>query len=84
MSAFSAANVIGLMFSLGMFGSVFLLSQYLQVVQGYSPLEAGVRTLPWTAAPMLVAPAAGALVPRLGARSILVSGSRRPSRGTCT
>lgn len=72
--AFSAANVIGLMFSLGMFGSVFLLSQYLQVVQGYSPLEAGVRTLPWTAAPMLVAPAAGALVPRLGARSILVTG----------
>lgn len=71
---FSAANVIGLTFSLGMFGSVFLLSQYLQVVQGYSPLEAGVRTLPWTAAPMVVAPIAGALVPRLGARSILVVG----------
>ena len=44
---------------MGMFGSVFLLVQYLQVVQGYSPLEAGVRTLPWTAAPMLVAPVAG-------------------------
>ncbi|WP_082482036.1 MULTISPECIES: MFS transporter [unclassified Aeromicrobium] len=72
--AFSAANVIGLMFSLGMFGSVFLLSQYLQVVQGYSPLEAGLRTLPWTAAPMVVAPIAGALVPRLGARSLLVVG----------
>lgn len=71
---FSAANVIGLMFSLGMFGAVFLLSQYLQVVQGYSPLEAGLRTLPWTAAPMVVAPIAGALVPRLGARNILVVG----------
>ncbi len=71
---FSAANVIGLMFSLGMFGSVFLLSQYLQVVQGYSPLEAGVRTLPWTAAPMVVAPIAGALVPRVGARALLVLG----------
>lgn len=72
--AFGAANVVGLLFSLGMFGSVFLLSQYLQVVQGYSPLEAGVRTLPWTAAPMVVAPLAGALVPRLGARALLVAG----------
>ena len=58
--AFSVANVIGLFFTLGMFGTVFLLSQYLQIVQGYSPLEAGLRTLPWTAAPMVVAPIAGA------------------------
>ena len=57
---FSVANVIGLTFTLGMFGTVFLLAQYLQVVQGYSPLEAGIRTLPWTAAPMVVAPIAGA------------------------
>ena len=57
---FSVANVIGLTFTIGMFGTVFLLSQYLQVVQGYSPLEAGLRTLPWTAAPMVVAPIAGA------------------------
>ncbi len=31
-----------------MFGAIFLLAQFLQVVQGYSPLEAGLRTLPWT------------------------------------
>ncbi|HXH80105.1 MFS transporter [Nocardioides sp.] len=71
---FSVANVIGLTFSLGMFGAVFLLSQYLQVVEGYSPLEAGVRTLPWTAAPMVVAPLAGALAPRTGLRALLVTG----------
>ncbi len=71
---FSVANVIGLTFTLGMFGAVFLLAQYLQVVQGYSPLEAGIRTLPWTAAPMVVAPVAGALVGRLGLRVLLVSG----------
>src|SRR6478735_3569448 len=53
---FRVANIIFLMFTLGMFGTVFLLAQYLQVVQGYSPLEAGIRTLPWTAAPMVVAP----------------------------
>jgi EmrB/QacA subfamily drug resistance transporter len=71
---FSVANVIFLMFTLGMFGTVFLLAQYLQIVQGYSPLEAGIRTLPWTAAPMIVAPIAGALVGRLGYRALLFTG----------
>jgi EmrB/QacA subfamily drug resistance transporter len=71
---FSVANVIGLTFTVGMFGTVFLLSQYLQVVQGYSPLEAGLRTLPWTAAPMVVAPLAGALSARTGLRGLLVTG----------
>ncbi len=71
---FSVANVIGLTFTIGMFGTVFLLSQYLQVVQHYSPLEAGLRTLPWTAAPMVVAPLAGLLSPRTGLRSLLVVG----------
>ena len=71
---FSVANVIGLFFTLGMFGAVFLLSQYLQIVQGYTPLEAGIRTLPWTAAPMVVAPIAGLLVPRTGLRPLLLSG----------
>ncbi len=71
---FSAANAIGLFFTLGMFGAVFLLAQYLQIVQGYSPLEAGVRTLPWTAAPMIVAPLAGLLASRTGLRSLLLVG----------
>ncbi len=71
---FTIANIIFLMFTLGMFGTVFLLAQYLQIVQGYSPLEAGIRTLPWTAAPMVVAPIAGALVGRLGYRTLLVTG----------
>ncbi|MEJ7649921.1 MAG: MFS transporter [Nakamurella sp.] len=71
---FSVANVIGLTFTIGMFGTVFLLSQYLQIVQGYTPLEAGLRTLPWTAAPMIVAPIAGALAARTGLRNLLVSG----------
>ena len=71
---FSAANAIGLFFTLGMFGAVFLLAQYLQIVQGYSPLEAGIRTLPWTAAPMIVAPLAGLLAPRTGLRALLLVG----------
>lgn len=72
--SFSMANIIGLTFSLGMMGAVFLLSQYLQIVMGYTPFEAGVRTLPWTAAPMIVAPIAGLLVERLGLRTLLVTG----------
>ncbi len=72
--SFSAANVVGLFFTLGMFGAVFLLAQYLQIVQGFTPFQAGLRTLPWTAAPMLVAPLAGALAPRLGLRPLLVTG----------
>jgi len=74
MKKFRVANIVYLFFTLGMFGTVFLLAQYLQVVQGYSPLEAGIRTLPWTAAPMIAAPLAGALVPRLGFRTLLFTG----------
>ena len=72
--AFSAANVTSLLMSFGMFGSIFLLAQFFQVVQGYSPLEAGLRTLPWTAMPIIVAPIAGMLSDRIGARPLLVAG----------
>ena len=71
---FSVANAIGLTFTIGMFGAVFLLAQNLQIVQGYSPLEAGLRTLPWTAAPMVVAPLAGVLASRTGLRALLLVG----------
>ena len=50
----------------GMFGSIFLLAQFFQVVQGYSPLQAGLRTLPWTFMPVIVAPIAGLLSTRPG------------------
>lgn len=64
--AFAMANLASLLMYFGMFGSVFLLSQFLQVAQGYSPLGAGLRILPWTIAPIFVAPIAGALSDRLG------------------
>ncbi|WGL52673.1 MFS transporter [Nocardioides sp. BP30] len=72
--SFSVANLVALAFTVGMFGAVFLLSQYLQVVQGFTPLGAGLRTLPWTAAPMVVAPIAGALTGRIGARPLMLVG----------
>jgi EmrB/QacA subfamily drug resistance transporter len=72
--AFAAANTASLLMFFGMFGSIFLLTQYLQNVQGNSPLDAGLRMLPWTGMPMIVAPIAGALTDRIGARPFLVAG----------
>jgi MFS family permease len=72
--AFAAANTASLAMFFGMFGSVFLLTQFLQLVMGYSPLQAGVRTLAWTAMPLFIAPAAGALSDRIGGRPIMAFG----------
>ena len=71
---FTVTNAASLLMFFGMFGSIFLLAQFLQVVQHYSPLQAGLRTLPWTGMPVLVAPVAGALSDRIGGRPLLVTG----------
>jgi len=72
--AFSASNGVSFAMYFGVFGSIFLLAQFFQVTQGLSPLEAGLRTLPWTAMPMLVAPIAGILSDRIGSRPLMVTG----------
>jgi EmrB/QacA subfamily drug resistance transporter len=72
--AFSAANGASLFMYFGMFGSIFLLTQFFQTAQGYSPLEAGIRVLPWTAMPIFVAPIAGALSDRIGGRPLMATG----------
>lgn len=72
--SFTVANLAGFAFAVGVFGVIFVLSQYLQIGLGYTPLQAGIRTLPWTAAPMLVAPLAGLLAPRTGVRPLLTAG----------
>lgn len=72
--AFTASNLASVFMSFGMFGSIFLLAQFLQIVQHYSPMEAGTRTLPWTAMPMFVAPIAGFITQRLGGRPVLATG----------
>jgi EmrB/QacA subfamily drug resistance transporter len=71
---FAASNVAAMLFSFGMFGSIFLLAQFLQTVQGSAPFEAGLKMLPWTAMPMFVAPLAGPLSDRIGGRPLLVTG----------
>ncbi|MET9603904.1 DHA2 family efflux MFS transporter permease subunit [Streptomyces sp. NPDC006512] len=71
---FLGINVASLLMFLGMFGSIFLLSQFLQGVAGYSPTEAGLRMLPWTGMPMIVAPLAGILSDRIGGRPVVAAG----------
>jgi EmrB/QacA subfamily drug resistance transporter len=72
--SFSVTNVVGFAFSFGTFGAVFLLIQFLQVVQGSSPFEAALQTTPWTLAPMVVAPLAGIVAPRVGTRPLMITG----------
>ena len=72
--AFALANTASLLFSFGMFGSIFLLAQFFQTVQGYSPFGSGLRILPWTAMPMIVAPIAGALSDRIGGHRLMGAG----------
>ena len=72
--AFSATNGVSLIMNFGIFGSIFLLAQFLQTVQGYSAFDAGVRTLPWTLMPMFVAPLAGAYSDRIGSRPLMATG----------
>ncbi|MEV6432495.1 MFS transporter [Nocardia sp. NPDC051463] len=72
--AFRVSNTTVFTFSVGVFGSIFLLAQYFQVVQGYGPLQSGIRTMPWTLAPMVIAPLAGLIVDRVGARTLLATG----------
>src|SRR5215211_3249710 len=72
--AFAATNAVSLAMFFGTFGSIFLLAQFFQVAQGYSPLDAGLRTLPWTAMPIFVAPVAGILSDRIGSRPLMAAG----------
>jgi EmrB/QacA subfamily drug resistance transporter len=72
--AFSAGNAASFFMFATLFGAAFFIAQFFQVAQGDGPLEAGVRMLPWTATLFVVAPAAGAIIGRLGERPLLAGG----------
>ncbi|TPW77939.1 MFS transporter [Schumannella soli] len=72
--SFSVVNVVGFAFSFGSMGAVFILIQFLQVVQGSSPFEAALQTTPWTLAPVIVAPLAGIFGGRIGTRALITAG----------
>jgi MFS family permease len=71
---FASANAVSFFMYAGLFGALFLMSQFFQTCLGYSPLGAGLRLLPWAAPPMIVAPIAGALADRYGNRPFMALG----------
>src|ERR671936_232978 len=71
---FASANAVSLFMYAGLFGALFLMSQYFQSCLGYSPIEAGVRLLPWSMPPMFIAPIAGTLADRYGNRPFMALG----------
>jgi EmrB/QacA subfamily drug resistance transporter len=71
---FAIANAVGFLLAFGMFGSIWLLTLFLQQAQGASALRAGLETMPWTGMIMLVAPFAGILAGRIGARPLVLAG----------
>jgi hypothetical protein len=77
--AFTLTDFVSAAMYFGVFGSLCLLSQYLQIVPPRTPFEAGVRTPAWTLMPMFVAPAPGASpspLPPLSAARRVPLGSR--------
>jgi len=72
--AFSAGNATGFLLSGAITAAAFLTAQYMQFGLGYSPLDTGIRLLPWTAMPLAVAPLAGMLSDRIGRRPVLAAG----------
>jgi EmrB/QacA subfamily drug resistance transporter len=71
---FSATNAASLLMYFGLFGALFLLIQFFQVVFGYSALKSGLATLPTTAMPLLIAPLAGILIDKIGGKPPLFVG----------
>ncbi len=72
--AFSAGLASAVLFTAALYGTLFFMAQFLQTSQGYGPLGAGVRLLPWTATLFFVAPVAGRLVNRFGERPLIAIG----------
>jgi EmrB/QacA subfamily drug resistance transporter len=71
---FTIANMVALLVGFGMFGSIYFITLYFQNVKGYTPIQAGVRSLPTTLMILVAAPVAGRLNARVGGRALMVVG----------
>jgi EmrB/QacA subfamily drug resistance transporter len=71
---FAAASLTQFLLAASIFATAYVTSQYFQISRGDSPLGTGLRFLPWTMTPLLIAPIAGQLVDRLGARALAAPG----------
>jgi EmrB/QacA subfamily drug resistance transporter len=71
---FTAGVISSLLFYAAMYGVLFFVAQFFQTAQGFGPLGAGLRMLPWTATLFVFAPLGGRLVNRIGERRLVVGG----------
>ena len=69
----ASVGAIGIAF-MAMLGMMFMLTQFLQFVQGYSPLDTGIRLVPMALGFMVGAPTSAILVARLNARTVITGG----------
>jgi EmrB/QacA subfamily drug resistance transporter len=72
--SFVGANLVAFVVTFAMLAMFFFIALYMQNILGYGALEAGVRFLPATAMIMIVAPLAGRLTDKIGARPLIVAG----------
>jgi len=72
--SFLGANIVAFIVSFAMLATFFFTALYLQNIQGYSPLEAGVRFLPMTVILIVMGPVAGRLADRVGPRLLMTVG----------
>jgi EmrB/QacA subfamily drug resistance transporter len=70
-ASFSSANATSFFMYAGVFGALFLMAQFFQSAQGHTPLQTGVRLLPWTATPAVSSVVAGKLAERYGNRPFM-------------
>jgi EmrB/QacA subfamily drug resistance transporter len=71
---FSAASVAIMLTFLALFGSLFVFTQYLQFVLGYSPFQTGVRLLAFAVPMIIVSPLSAKLVDYVGTKVVVAAG----------
>jgi EmrB/QacA subfamily drug resistance transporter len=75
------ANLIMLAVGTAVFGVFFFITLFVQDIWGYSALRAGMAFLPLTAVLLAASGAAASLVPRIGARPLLLAGGAASAGG---
>jgi DHA2 family multidrug resistance protein len=72
--SFASGTMIGGILAVGLYGSLFLLPQFLQQVLGYPALDSGLALMPRSIAMAVTMPLAGRLYNRVGPRPLVASG----------
>src|SRR3984885_9393758 len=78
---FTAGSVSIALAFFGLFGFIFMITQYFQIVRGYDPLRAGVATLPFAIVTGAFSPIAITVMKRVGTKAVVTGGMLLMSAG---